>query len=80
MVHMMDKEQSVLTRSKHGLLTGTLRGLANYYGLSLNKLQLVFVILGFMGIGFVFYFVLWVSVPSYSQRAYLLQELRAKQE
>lgn len=76
----METEAKVLTRSKHGLLTGSLRGLADYYGLNLNKLQLVFVVLGVFGIGFVFYFVLWVSLPSYSQRAYLLQEMRERQQ
>lgn len=33
----------VLTRSKHGMITGTLRGFADYYDIELNRLQLLFI-------------------------------------
>lgn len=76
----MESNIKVLTRSKHGLVSGTLRGLADYYSFNLNGLQFVFLIAAFFGIGFVLYFVLWVSIPSYSKRAGLLNELKSNQE
>lgn len=76
----MKSKTRVLTRSKHGLVTGTLRGFADYYGLSLTKLQLVFLIAACFGVGLVAYFALWLSIPGYSQRARLLQELEAEQQ
>ncbi|WP_372870864.1 PspC domain-containing protein [Shewanella sp.] len=76
----MQSNIKVLTKSKHGLVSGTLRGLADYYGLNLNGLQFVFLIAAFFGVGLVLYFVLWISIPSYSQRAILLNDLQSKQE
>ena len=76
----MQSDSKVLTKSKHGLVSGTLRGLADYYSLNLNGLQLVFIIAVFFGIGLVLYFVLWISIPSYSQKEALLNELQSKQE
>jgi len=70
----------VLTKSKHGLVSGTLRGLADYYHLNLNGLQFVFLIAALFGVGIVLYFVLWISLPSYSQRSVLLSDLQSKQE
>lgn len=76
----MNSKKKVLTRSKHGLITGTLRGFADYYDLNLTKLQFVFVISALFGIGFVIYFVLWISIPSYSQRELLLADLEKRNE
>ena len=76
----MNSNKKVLTRSKHGLITGTLRGFADYYDLNLTKLQFVFVIFALFGIGFVIYFVLWISIPSYSQRELLLADLEKRNE
>ena len=53
--------------------------MASYYHLNLNGLQLVFLIAAFFGIGFVFYAVLWLSIPSYTRREALLQKARAQQ-
>lgn len=75
----MTTETKVLTRSKHGLLSGTLRGFADYYNLNLGGLQLVFIILAFTGFGLILYLVLWMSIPSYSKREELLNEIAAKQ-
>ncbi len=66
------EEVKVLTRSKHGLISGTLSGIAEYLGISKGRLQFVFVILGLMGIGVLFYLVLWVSIPRYGLRETLL--------
>ena len=74
----MDSNNKVLTRAEHGFISGTLRGLADYYGLNLNGLQFVFLIAGFFGIGLLIYALLWVSLPSYSQREILLRNLNAK--
>jgi len=74
----MHSDIKVLTKSQHGLISGTLRGLADYYGLKLNRLQLVFIISAFFGVGFVFYFILWVSLPSYTQRETLIKAKQAK--
>lgn len=71
-------EHRVLTRSKHGLVSGTLRGMANYYHLNLNGLQLVFLIAAFLGFGFVIYLVLWMSIHAYSKREELLQAAQAR--
>lgn len=71
-------EHRVLTRSKHGLVSGTLRGMANYYHLNLNGLQLVFLIAAIFGFGFVIYLVLWMSIPAYSKREKLLREAQAR--
>lgn len=71
-------ENSVLTRSKHGLVSGTLRGMASYYHLNLNGLQLVFLIAALFGFGFVIYLVLWLSIPAYSKRGELLQAAQAR--
>jgi len=68
----MKTHVSVLTKSKEGVVSGTLTGIAAHFGLRTGRLQLVFLILAFMGIGFIFYFVLWLSIPNYSQRAELL--------
>lgn len=76
----MQSEKRVLTRTKHGLITGTLRGLAEYYGLNLNGLQFVFLIAAFCGVGLVLYFVLWVSIPSYSQREKLIESITSNEE
>ena len=70
-------EHRVLTRSKHGLVSGTLRGMANYYHLNLNGLQLVFLIAALFGFGLVIYLVLWMSIPAYSKRQTLLQAAQA---
>ncbi|WP_157813541.1 PspC domain-containing protein [Pseudoalteromonas spongiae] len=76
----MESNRKVLTRAKHGSVTGTLRGLADYYCLNLNGLQFVFLIAALFGVGFLIYFALWLSIPSYSQRAVFLQELESKKE
>ncbi len=76
----MQSDIKVLTKSKHGLVSGTLRGLADYYSLNLNGLQFVFLIAAFFGVGLVLYFVLWISIPSYSQREALLNDLQSRQE
>lgn len=73
-------EHRVLTRSKHGLVSGTLRGMANYYHLNFNGLQLVFLIAAFLGFGFVIYLVLWMSIPAYSKREELLQAAQARSQ
>ncbi|WP_085297509.1 PspC domain-containing protein [Cognaticolwellia mytili] len=67
----MQQSNKVLTKNKHGIVSGTLSGLAEHFGISKGRLRFVFFILGFMGIGFIFYFVLWISIPNYSQRAEL---------
>jgi phage shock protein PspC (stress-responsive transcriptional regulator) len=69
----------VLTKSKHGLVSGTLRGFADYYGLNLNRLQFVFLLAALFGVGFVLYFALWISIPNYSQKETLLNDLHSKQ-
>lgn len=76
----MSSELKVLTKSKHGLISGTLRGLADYYSLNLNGLQLLFLIAGFCGVGIIIYFILWLSIPNYSQRAILLANAAEKQQ
>ena len=76
----MQSDNKVLTKSKHGLVSGTLRGLADYYSLNLNGLQFVFLIAAFFGFGLVLYFVLWISIPNYYQRKALLNNLQSKQE
>ncbi len=75
----MTSNIKVLTRSNKGLITGTLTGLAEHFGLNKSKLQLVFVILAFMGVGFMVYFILWISIPSYDQRDGLTQDLINKE-
>ena len=75
----MTTTHKVLTRSKHGLVSGTLSGLADHFGIRKGRLQLVFLFLAFVGIGFVFYFVLWASIPSYAQRDLLLEKLENEQ-
>ena len=65
----MSKSSKVLTRTKHGIISGTLGGLAEHFGFRKTRLRLLFVILALFGIGFIMYFVLWVSIPSYSQRS-----------
>lgn len=77
---MEDDSIDVLTRSKNGVISGTLTGFANYYGLKRGRLQLVFLILGLFGVGFIFYFMLWISIPPYSQRKILLAEKLRKQQ
>ncbi len=64
----------VLTRTKHGIISGTLAGFAEYYGLRKSRLRLVFFILAFTGVGVLFYFLLWISIPSYSQRETFLDK------
>jgi len=71
----MKQKGSVLTRSKHGIISGTLSGLAKHFGISKSRLRFVFLLLAFIGIGFIFYFVLWISIPSYAQRELLLAKL-----
>jgi len=71
----MEKNKGVLTRAKHGVISGTLAGIAEHFGLRRGKLQFVFIILGVFGIGFLLYFILWLCIPSYSQRALLLAKL-----
>lgn len=75
----MSSEIKVLTKAKHGLVSGTLRGLADYYHLNLNGLQFVFLVAALFGFGIVLYFVLWISIPSYSQREVLLAEIEENQ-
>lgn len=70
----MNKNNKVLSKNKYGIVSGTLSGLAEHFGISRGRLRFVFIILGFMGIGFIFYFVLWISIPNYSQRAELLEK------
>ncbi|NQZ22968.1 MAG: PspC domain-containing protein [Colwellia sp.] len=70
----MNLKNKVLSKNKHGVVSGTLSGLAEHFGISRGRLRFVFIILGFMGIGFIFYFVLWISIPNYSQRAELLEK------
>jgi phage shock protein PspC (stress-responsive transcriptional regulator) len=70
----MKQNGKVLSKCKHGVVSGTLSGLAEHFGISKARLRFVFLILGFMGIGFIFYFVLWLSIPNYSQRAELLEK------
>lgn len=70
----MNKQKKVLTRTKHGVLSGTLAGFAEHFEISKSKLRFVFLVLGLFGIGLVFYFVLWLCIPSYNQRALLLAE------
>ena len=74
----MDNNEQVLTRTKHGIVSGTLGGIAEYFGIRKGRLRFVFLILGFFGIGFIFYFILWLSIPSYAQRISLLAELENK--
>jgi phage shock protein PspC (stress-responsive transcriptional regulator) len=70
----------VLTRSQHGMITGTLRGFADYYDIELNRLQLLFILATFFGgIGLVAYIALFFSIPSYSQREALLAAKRERQ-
>jgi len=69
----MNHKSKVLSKSKHGVVSGTLSGLAEHFGISRARLRFVFAVLGCMGIGFIFYFVLWISIPNYSQRAELLE-------
>lgn len=76
---MVSKDR-VLTRSNNGFISGTLKGLANYYGLRLGRLRLFFVILLFFGIGLFLYLALWACIPSYAQRDYLLEKLRTQQD
>ncbi|GHF98036.1 PspC domain-containing protein [Thalassotalea marina] len=70
----MQPYTKVLTKSKHGLVTGTLRGMADYYNLNLAGLQFVFLIAAFFGVGIILYVVLCISIPSYKDRAALLKE------
>lgn len=74
------QSKSVLTRSNKGLISGTLTGLAEHFGLRKRRLQLVFLLLALAGVGFIFYFVLWASIPSYQQRALLLAKLESDQD
>lgn len=76
----MQSNIKVLTKSKQGLVSGTLSGLADYYSLNQHGLQFVFFIAAFFGIGLVLYFVLWISIPNYSQRAALIDDLHRRQE
>lgn len=72
-------EEKVLTRAKHGFLTGTLAGFADYYNLSVSGLKLVFIILTLCGgMGIIFYLVLRLSIPAYTERPRLLAEKAAK--
>lgn len=73
----MESNERVLTRARDGMITGTLKGLADYYGLKLDALRLFFTITAFFGIGVVAYFVLWVCLPSYSQRNILISSKRS---
>ncbi len=75
----MDSSLKVLTRAKHGLISGSLSGLADYYGLSRGKLQFLFLLFFFFGFGVVLYIILWVSIPSYEQRETLLAAKAQKQ-
>jgi len=72
----MMQNDKVLSKKKHGVISGTLSGLAEHFGISKGRLRFVFLILGFMGIGIIFYFVLWLSIPNYSQRAELLDDYK----
>lgn len=74
----MQPYTKVLTKSKHGVITGTLRGMADYYNLNLNGLQFVFLISAFFGVGFILYFVLCISIPSYAKREALLKEHKSE--
>lgn len=68
--------EKILTRLNNGYVSGTLKGLADYYGLRLGRLRLFFVLMMFCGVGIFIYFVLWLCIPSYSQRSYLLEKRR----
>ncbi len=70
----MKQNGEVLSKNKHGVVSGTLSGLADHFCISKGRLRFAFLILGFMGIGCIFYFVLWLSIPNYSQRAELLEK------
>jgi phage shock protein PspC (stress-responsive transcriptional regulator) len=70
----MKQNGKALSKNKHGVVSGTLSGLAEHFGISKARLRFVFLILGLMGIGIIFYFVLWISIPNYSQRAELLEK------
>lgn len=70
----MDTDNKVLTRAKHGVISGTLAGFADYYNLNCSGLRFVFFILLFCGFGFIMYLVLWMSIPRYSAREKLLAE------
>lgn len=70
----MKQNSKVLSKSKHGVVSGTLSGMADHFGISRGRLRFVFLVLGLMGIGFIFYFVLWISIPNYSQRAELIEK------
>lgn len=48
----MVQHDKVLTRSKNGVISGTLGGIAEYFGLRRGRLQFVFIVLAFMGEGF----------------------------
>lgn len=74
----MSIKGKVLTRAKHGVISGTLTGFAKHFGISRGRLQFVFCILGLFGIGIIFYLILWASIPSYAQRDYLLAEQERK--
>lgn len=76
----MELKTDVLTRAKHGVVSGVLSGLSQYYNLKLWKLRLVFSILLFFGIGIVMYLVLWASISSYTKREDLLKALEINQE
>jgi len=76
----MQSENKLLTRAKGSFISGTLKGLSEYYGFSINRLQFAFLFLFFCGVGLPIYIALWISIPSYSQREKLLKELQIQQE
>jgi len=76
----VQSENRVLTRGKGSFISGTLKGLAEYYGFSLNRLQFAFLFLFFCGVGLPIYIALWISIPSYSQREKLLNNLQRQSE
>lgn len=77
----METVKKVLTRTEHGVISGTLGGFADYYNLNLSGLRLVFLALALCGfLGVILYIVLRVSIPAYSEREHLLAELENQQE
>lgn len=77
---MTNQQPRVLTRAKHGVVSGTLAGFAEYYNLNLAGLRFVFLVtLLFGGLGLIFYIVLRLSIPAYSERERLIAEKIARQ-
>jgi phage shock protein C len=53
-----------LTRSRdQKMIAGVCGGLAEYYGISVTRIRLAFVIFGIFGAGEIVYLVLWLLLP-----------------